>query len=104
MADYFSEVQKIIQFEGADSKNPLAFKYYDADALVAGKSMADHLRFSVAYWHSFKGDGQDMFGAGTFDRPWNDAGDSLKQAEQTLDAAFEFFTKLGVGYYCFHDR
>ncbi len=104
MADYFPEITKPIPFEGADSKNPLSFKYYKADAMVAGKSMADHLRFSVAYWHSFKGDGQDIFGSGTFDRPWNDADDPMKQAEKTLDAAFEFFGKLGVKYYCFHDR
>ena len=104
MTEYFPEITSPILFEGPDSRNPLSFKHYDANATVAGKTMADHLRFSVAYWHSFKGDGQDMFGPGTFVRPWNNASDTMKQAEMTLDAAFEFFVKLGVGFYCFHDR
>ena len=104
MTEFFPEVAQPIPFEGADSKNPLAFKHYDAEAMVNGKSMADHLRFSVAYWHSFKGVGDDVFGDGTFNRPWQKATNSLVAAEQTLDAAFEFFQKLGAKYYCFHDR
>ncbi|MCP4752359.1 MAG: xylose isomerase, partial [Proteobacteria bacterium] len=104
MAEYFPDVQQPIRFEGAHSQNPLSFKYYDADALIDGESMAQHLRFSIAYWHCFKGVGRDIFGDGTFSRSWNNVNDPLIEAEQTLDAAFEFFGKLGVNFYCFHDR
>ncbi|MFH2129934.1 MAG: xylose isomerase, partial [bacterium] len=104
MAEFFPEVSQPIQFEGKDSRNPLSFRYYDAKAMINGKSMSDHLRFSVAYWHSFKGTGADTFGDGTFSRSWRNAGNPLTESEQTLDAAFEFFSKLGVEYYCFHDR
>jgi xylose isomerase len=102
MKEFFPSVKKI-KFEGPDSKNPLAFKWYNPKEVVAGKTMRDHLRYSVAYWHTMKGSGADMFGAGTQSRPWN-GGDPMVQAEQTMQAAFEFFTKLGVDYYCFHDR
>ena len=93
-----------IPYEGRDSDNPLAFKVYDEDRLVAGKSMKDHLRFAVCYWHSFCGDGGDPFGPGTRNMPWKSADDPMQAARDKLDAAFEFFTKLGVPYYCFHDR
>jgi len=93
---------KKIKYEGAKSKNPLAFRWYNPDQLVSGKKMKDHLRFAVAYWHSFCGDGSDPFGNATRVYPWKDAkGDD--KIKQRLDAAFEFATKLGVEYYCFHD-
>ncbi len=104
MNRYFPEVQSPIKYEGQDSRNPLAFRYYDKSEVVMGKTMAEHLRFAVAYWHTFKSDGSDPFGAGTFVRPWNSAGEPMARAKATCDGAFEFFTKLGVEYYCFHDR
>lgn len=91
-----------IEFEGKKSKNPMAFKWYNADEKVGGKKMKDHLRFAVAYWHSFCGDGSDPFGNATRLYPWKDAGNDDK-TKQRLDAAFEFITKIGAGYYCFHD-
>jgi xylose isomerase len=101
--EYFPGIGKIA-YEGPKSGNPLAFKYYDADKKVAGKAMKDHLRFAVAYWHSFCNDGTDQFGAATQNQGWKHAASPMEAAEQKLDAAFEFFTKLGVNYYCFHDR
>ncbi len=101
---YFPEITKVIPFEGKASKNPLAFKYYNKDQKVGNKTMAEHLRFSVAYWHTMKGDGSDMFGSASFVREWLQASDPLDRARETMDAAFEFFQKLGVDYYCFHDR
>ncbi|MCK5564591.1 MAG: xylose isomerase [Planctomycetes bacterium] len=103
MSEYFPGVEKI-KYEGADSTNALSFKHYDADAKVLGKTMAQHLRFAVCYWHTFKGSGADPFGAGTMIRNYNDSDDPMKVAEMTLEAAFEFFVKLGVGFWCFHDR
>ncbi|MEA9829491.1 xylose isomerase [Xanthomonas campestris pv. raphani] len=100
--EYFPGIGKI-GFEGRDSDNPLAFKVYDANKQVAGKSMAEHLRFAVAYWHSFCGNGADPFGPGTRAYPWDVSNTALARAEAKSDAAFEFFTKLGVPYYCFHD-
>jgi xylose isomerase len=91
-----------IEFEGGKSKNPLAFRWYDADAVVAGKKMKDHMRFAIAYWHSFCGDGSDPFGNATRFYPWKDAENNDK-TKRRLDAAFEFITKIGAGYYCFHD-
>jgi xylose isomerase len=91
-----------IEFEGARSKNPLAFRWYDPEAKIAGKKMKDHLRFAIAYWHSFCGDGSDPFGNATRIYPWKDA-DNNDKMKQKLDAAFEFITKIGAGYYCFHD-
>lgn len=103
-SEFFTGIQKI-PFEGPSSKNPLAFRYYDANRKIMGKSLRDHLRPAVAYWHAFAAPGADMFGPGTFDRPWfNPAGDPIKMAELKMDAAFEFFVKLGVPFYCFHDR
>ncbi len=93
-----------IRFEGEQSDNPLAFRYYDADRVVRGKTMAEHLRFAVCYWHTFCWPGSDVFGAGTFERPWLGAGDPMELAQHKLDVAFEFFEKLGVPFYCFHDR
>lgn len=104
MKEFFPEVKKQIKYEGPDSKNPLAFKHYNAKQKIMGKSMADHLRFAVCYWHTFKGLGSDQFGMNTIVRSYNDAPDAMEKAEQTMHAAFEFFTKLGVNYWCFHDR
>ncbi|NNE73938.1 MAG: xylose isomerase [Acidimicrobiales bacterium] len=106
MSEFFTTVPEPIAYEGLDSDNPLAFRWYDADRVVAGKTMAEHLRFAVAYWHSFAWDGLDIFGAGTLDRPWIDgtAGEAaLPAAKAKMAAAFEFFEKLGVPFFCFHD-
>ncbi|MFW5870059.1 MAG: xylose isomerase [Candidatus Sumerlaeota bacterium] len=103
MTEYFKGIDKIT-YEGPDSRKALAFKYYNPKKKVLGKTMAEHLRFAVCYWHTFKSAGDDMFGAGTFDRPWNRSEDPMERAEMTLDAAFEFFQKLGVNFWCFHDR
>ncbi|MBO8165129.1 MAG: xylose isomerase [Brevibacillus sp.] len=97
----FEKVNKI-QYEGPKSTNPLAFKFYNPDELVGGKTMKEHLRFSVAYWHSFTGDGSDPFGAGIHIRPWNHL-KGMDLAKARVEAAFEFFEKLGVSYFCFHD-
>ena len=103
-AEFFTGIGKI-PFEGPDSTNPLAFRYYEPNRKVMGKRMEDHLRCAVAYWHTFASPGADMFGVGTFDRPWFDpAGDPMKMAELKMDAAFEFFVKLGAPFFCFHDR
>ena len=99
--EYFSGIGTI-PFEGRGSDNPLAFKVYEADRRIGGKTMAEHLRFAVCYWHTFCNAGQDPFGPGTRRFPW-DGGEPLAAAEARLDAAFEFFTKLGVPYWCFHD-
>jgi xylose isomerase len=102
--EYFKGIGKI-PFEGAESDNPLAFKYYDENKVIAGKSMKDHFRFAIAYWHTFCNNGGDPFGPdGTIDFPWDAASDPMQAARDKLDAAFEFFTKLGVPFYCFHDR
>lgn len=101
--EYFPGISNI-QYEGPDSTNPLAFKFYQPDKVVAGKPMKDHFRFSVAYWHTFCGTGADPFGPGTIDFPWDAADDAMQAAKDKLDAAFEFFTKLGTPFYCFHDR
>lgn len=101
---YFPEVKAPISYEGPDSKNPLAFKHYDASAKVGDKTMAEHLRFAVCYWHTFRATGQDPFGAPTLIRPWEAASSPMEAARQTMDAAFEFFEKLGIQYWTFHDR
>ncbi|MGC8862189.1 MAG: xylose isomerase [Armatimonadota bacterium] len=103
MTEFFPSVEKI-NYEGPDSRNPFAFKHYDANEKVLGKSMAEHLRFAVCYWHTFKGSGSDPFGPGVYIRPWDASADPMERAEMTLRAAFEFFTKLGVEFWCFHDR
>jgi len=99
----FPEITRI-PFEGPESKNPLAFRYYDAGEMVDGKSMRDHLRFSVVYWHTFRGQGADPFGVGTAVRPWEDGTDSVENAQNRARVAFEFIEKLGAPYYAFHDR
>jgi xylose isomerase len=103
MNTFFPKIKKI-RYEGPDSKNPLAFKHYKANQKIMGKTMAEHLRFAVCYWHTFKGLGSDPFGPGTMIRNYNASGDSMQVAEDTMQAAFEFFTKLGVNFWCFHDR
>ena len=100
---FFPEVSKI-KFEGLSSTNPLAFRHYNESEMVEGKSMKEHLRFAVAYWHTFRGMGGDPFGPGCAIRPWEDGSDSLEMAEKRVHAAFEFMEKLGTPYYCFHDR
>ena len=92
-----------IQFEGRESKNPLAFHYYDADKVVMGKTLKDHLRFAMAYWHTLCAEGGDQFGGGTKSFPWNDSADAITRAKYKMDAAFEFMTKCNIPYYCFHD-
>ena len=101
--EYFPGIQKI-KFEGKDSDNPLSFKHYDPEKLVNGKPMKEHLRFATAYWHTFCGTGGDPFGPGTKIYPWDIENDPIQSAHQRLDAAFEFFTKLGTEFFCFHDR
>jgi xylose isomerase len=101
---YFPEVQSKILFEGAESKNPLAFKYYDSKKKVGEKTMGEHLRFAVCYWHTFRANGADPFGVPTMHRAWESHVEPLVRAHETMDAAFEFFTKLGVDFWCFHDR
>ena len=100
---FFAGISKI-EYEGPRSKNPLAFKHYNADELVAGKPMKDHLRFSVTYWHTIRGGLSDMFGSGTAVRPWEDGTNSMKMAETRVRVAFEFLEKLGAPFYAFHDR
>ncbi len=99
---YFSFTEKI-KFEGPGSDNPLAFRYYDENKVVAGKTMKEHLRFAVAYWHTFCGTGGDPFGAPTKEFPWLKASNPLDQAKSKMEAAFEFIQKIGIPYYCFHD-
>jgi xylose isomerase len=108
MAEFFTEVTNRIPYVGPESDEPLAFQWYDADRVVAGRRMEDHLRFAVCYWHSFNWDGFDIFGTGTLDRPWHPTfapnADPIEAARQKMAAAFEFFDKLGVPFWCFHDR
>ncbi|MDD5349449.1 MAG: xylose isomerase [Chthoniobacteraceae bacterium] len=103
MSTYFPQISAPIAYEGPKSANPLAFRWYDANRVVRGKTMAEHFRFSVAFWHTFKGSGADMFGPAAWTREWN-TGSPMQMAEQALRANFEFCQKLGAPYYCFHDR
>ena len=103
MADYFPDVPTIA-FEGPDSKNPLAFKHYNPDEEVEGTKMKDLFRFAVCYWHTMRGMGSDPFGPGTALRPWEDGTDSVEMALTRVDVFFEFLSKLGAEFYCFHDR
>ena len=99
---FFPSVGKI-KFEGKDSKNPMAFHYYDENRVVMGKTMKEHLKFAMAYWHTLCADGVDQFGGPTKTFPWNNAADSISRAKYKMDAAFEFMTKCSIPYYCFHD-
>lgn len=99
----FPNVEKI-QYEGPESRNPLAFRWYNPDEVVEGKTMKEHFRFSVVYWHTFRGTGADPFGPGTALRPWDDGSDSVENAVKRVKVAFEFIEKLGAPYYAFHDR
>jgi xylose isomerase len=99
----FPDVEKI-QYEGPDSTNPLAFHWYNEDEVVEGKTMKEHMRFSVVYWHTFRGTGLDPFGSPTMERPWEDGTDSVENAIRRARVAFEFMEKLGAPYYAFHDR
>lgn len=100
---YFPEVPKIA-YEGPKSRNPLAFKHYNPEEVIEGQSMKDLLRFSVCYWHTFRGTGSDPFGSATLQRPWDDGSDSVANACKRVEVAFEFIEKLGAPFYCFHDR
>jgi xylose isomerase len=100
--EYFPGIRQIL-FEGPGSDNPLAFKSYDPTREIAGKTMEEHLRFSVCYWHSFCANGGDPFGPGTREHPWAKSNDAMQRSRDRADAAFEFFTKLNVPFYCFHD-
>lgn len=102
MESHFRQIPAI-RYEGTHSSNPLAFRYYDKDKLVLGKRMEDHLRCAVCYWHSFAWNGSDVFGAGTFSRPWHAVANPVEAAELKLKAAFEFFEKLGAPFFTFHD-
>jgi len=100
--EFFPGIGKI-NFEGKDSKNPLAFKYYDENQVVGGKSLKDYFRFAVAYWHTLTGTGGDPFGPGTKEFPWAQQSDPILNAKEKMDAAFEFISKMGIPFYCFHD-
>lgn len=99
---FFPDIDAI-KFEGPESDNPLAYRYYDPDRVVMGKTLRDHFKFSVCYWHTFCGAGADPFGPGTYVFPWQKESDPIARAKLKMDAAFEFITKLGLDYYCFHD-
>ncbi|MCS5489658.1 xylose isomerase [Algoriphagus limi] len=99
---YFPEIGKI-GYEGPQSDNPLAFRYYDENRVIGGKTMKEHFKFAIAYWHSFCGTGADPFGPGTIRHPWDENPDAIQRAKDKMDAAFEFITKIGAPYYCFHD-
>ena len=103
MSRFFDNIGAIA-YEGPDSDNPLAFRWYDRDRRIMGKRMEDHLRFAVCYWHTFCWPGTDPFGGESLDRTWMGDGDAMTLAELKLDVAFEFFSKLGVPFFTFHDR
>ena len=98
----FSKFDKI-KYEGPESKNPLAFRWYDENRIVGGKTLKEQLRFAIAYWHSFCADGSDQFGTATHVFPWSGIADPVEQAKAKMDSAFDFFVKIGAPYYCFHD-
>ena len=100
--EFFPGIEKI-QFEGKESKNPMAFRYYDAKKVVLGKTMAEWLKFSMAWWHTLCAEGADQFGSGTKTFPWNGAACPIQAAKDKVDAGFEFMQKIGIEYYCFHD-
>jgi len=100
--EFFKGIQQI-KFEGIESDNPLAYRWYDENKMVAGKTLKEHLRFACAYWHSFNGNGADPFGEPTHIFPWNEKADAIERAKDKMDAAFEFITKMNLPFYCFHD-
>ena len=100
--EFFPGIGKI-QFEGVESRNPMAFRYYDANKVIMGKTMAEWLKFAMAWWHTLCAEGSDQFGGGTKKFPWNEATDKVQAAKDKIDAGFEFMQKMGIGYYCFHD-
>jgi xylose isomerase len=100
--EYFPAIP-VIQYEGPESDNPFAFRWYDESRVVAGKSLKDHLKYSCAYWHSFNGSGADPFGEPTHIFPWDKRSDAIGRAKNKMDAAFEFITRMNLPYYCFHD-
>jgi len=100
--EYYKGIGQI-KFEGKESDNPLAFKYYNPDQIVAGKTMREHFRFAIAYWHTFCGQGSDPFGPGTQNFAWDQSSDPIQAAKDKADAAFEFISKMGFDYFCFHD-
>jgi len=100
--EYFKEIGQV-KYEGLESDNPLAFRWYDENKMIAGKTMKEHLRFACAYWHSFCGSGADPFGEPTHLFPWNEKADAVERAKAKMDAAFEFITKMNIPFYCFHD-
>ncbi len=104
MTIFFPDIPDEIPYKGLGSTDPFAFRWYNRNQVVLGKTMEEHLRFAIAYWHTFKNEGRDPFGAPTVNHPWNRLSDPIDRARTTCDAAFEFFSKLTVPYYCFHDR
>ena len=100
--EYFPGIGKI-KFEGKESKNPMAFRYYDADKVIMGKKMSEWLKFAMAWWHTLCAEGGDQFGGGTKKFPWNGEADKVQAAKNKMDAGFEFMQKMGIEYYCFHD-
>nr|MBP7481997.1 xylose isomerase [Lacunisphaera sp.] len=102
-AAHFPKIKRIA-YEGTRSTNPLAFRHYNPEEIVDGRTMSDHLRFSIAYWHAFRGTGSDPFGPGTIQRPWEKGSDPVSVAKVRMDAAFEFFQKIRAPLWCFHDR
>ncbi|MEP2718240.1 MAG: xylose isomerase, partial [Pseudophaeobacter sp.] len=100
MSDFFKGIDRV-RYEGADSPNEFAFRHYNPDEIVLGKRMEEHLRFAVAYWHSFAWEGGDPFGGQTFERPW--FGTGMEQARLKADVAFEMFDILNAPFFCFHD-
>lgn len=103
MADFFPDISRVV-YEGPDSKNPLSFRHYDADAIVEGRTMREHLRFACAFWHTMRNDLSDPFGSGTASIPWDDGSTDFVNIERRIDAFFEFLDKMGIDFYCFHDR
>ena len=98
--EYFPGIGKI-KFEGKESKNPMAFRYYDADKVIMGKKMSEWLKFAMAWWHTLCAEGGDQFGGGTKKFPWNGEADKVQAAKNKMDAGFEFMQKMGIEYYCF---
>ncbi|EQF23187.1 xylose isomerase [Clostridioides difficile CD160] len=103
MSEIFKGIGQI-KFEGPQSNNELAFRYYNPEQVVGNKTMKEHLRFAMSYWHTLCGEGNDPFGVGTVDRPWNNITDPIEIAKIKVDAGFEFMSKMGIEYFCFHDR